>query len=74
MPVYHFNVWNGHPSIDDRGVELANLKEARALAIRYLAEVLLEQTNQDDDHSLWRMEVTDGKGERLVALKVSVEG
>lgn len=74
MPVYHFNVWNGHPSRDERGVELADLRAARALAIRYMAEVMLEQNTLVEDHSVWRMEVTDDLGERLVALKVSVEG
>ena len=72
MPRYHFNIHDGHTTLDQEGTVLSGLRPARRRAIR-LSGILIEsdlarlQLGED-----WRMEVTDDQGRLLFRLDFTV--
>ena len=60
MPRYYFNVQDGHTTLDDVGLELATLAEARQLAIVHSGEILRDGASDGLwAGKPWRMWVTD---------------
>lgn len=79
MPRYYYHVHDGRTTLDDEGVELADLKAAREMAILNSGEILKNGAGPAMwAGEPWRMWVTDGPGgggKTLFTLKFSaVEG
>ena len=72
LPVYHFDTFNGEEVHDLKGVELNSLREAKAMAIRYLGELMNEKAEELEDDSVWRVEVKNHQGLILFCLNLSM--
>ncbi len=72
MPHYHFNVLDGTTYIDNIGVELATIDDAKREARRYAGTMLADSAKVSTPDHEWRVEVTDHKGLTLFRLGVSM--
>ncbi len=70
MPRYHFNVLDGTAYIDEAGIELAGVDDAKREARRYAGMVLAESTQVSTPDREWSVEVTDHEGLALFRLSV----
>ena len=72
MPRYHFNVLDGTAYIDDTGIDLAGIDDAKREARRYAGTMLTDSAKLFTPDHQWRVEVTDHKGLALFRLGVSM--
>ena len=72
VPRFHFNISDGHPTIDEQGTELANYEAARRQAIALAGTVLVEESREPHVGNEWRVEVTDEKGLILYRLDIGI--
>ena len=72
VPRYHFNVLDGTAYIDETGVELAGIDEAKREAKRYAGTMLAESAQVSTPDREWHVEVTDSQGLALFRLGVSM--
>ena len=70
---YFFNVHDGCEIIDDVGVELSSLDEARSQALIGAGEALREQGSEIWTSKLWHMYVVDETGKTVLRLSFSAE-
>jgi hypothetical protein len=69
MARFYFNVDNGdRRSVDDLGVELADLAAARKEAAIFAGEMLRDSPDQFWDVQAWRLAVTDAAGLPLFTI------
>jgi hypothetical protein len=74
MALFYFNVEDGAvPSVDDVGVELADLAAARKAAAVFAGEMLRDCPEQFWDAQGWRLAVTDAMGRTLFTIEVGKE-
>jgi hypothetical protein len=73
MPLYFFNVLDGHSHRDETGTELPDIYTAQAQAIRLSAEILREMGTRFWNGTEWKLEVTDDQGRTLFILRFSAE-
>lgn len=59
MPIYHFHSADGGREVDESGIELPGLREARDQAIRFSGAILTHNPQQLWTSGHWRVEVTD---------------
>ena len=71
MPRYHFHTRDGSPVQDQRGTELRDDEEARAMAARLLAELLQENPGHLWETRAFEVRVTDHTGLTLFVIDVS---
>ena len=72
MPRFHFNFYDGVTDIDRTGVELADWREARLVAIQHAGTIFKSDPKRLALGEEWRMEVTDDTGLVLFRLDFSV--
>ncbi|UDL95529.1 hypothetical protein LGH83_04715 [Lichenihabitans sp. PAMC28606] len=72
MPRFHFNVYDGVTRIDQEGIQLDDLKTARANGIRLAGALLAEKADEDPACSDWWLEITDGRGMILYRVDIGV--
>ena len=72
MPRYHFNVLDGTAYIDDAGIELAGIDDAKREARRYAGTMLADSAMLSSPYQKWQVEVTDHNGLALFRLGVSI--
>lgn len=72
MPRFHFNIFDGHPTIDAQGTELESYEAARRQAIALAGTVLVEESREPQVGNDWRVEVTDEKGLILYRLDIGI--
>lgn len=58
MPLFYFDIYNGHADRDSVGTEFETLDLARQDALRASGEILSDKTRVDPEHP-WRMVVRD---------------
>jgi hypothetical protein len=73
MPRYFFNTHDGEDIIDDEGLDLPGLTEARAQAIAASGEILRDRGKAFWDGTEWMMRVLDEAGDVVCVLKFSAE-
>jgi hypothetical protein len=75
MTRYFFNVKDGHTILDDEGVELANLAEARSMAIVNSGEMLRDGAAaalwNGEPWCMWVTDAPSGGGTTLFTLRFS---
>ena len=71
MPRFHFNVLDGTAYIDDAGVELTGIDDAKRVARRYAGTMLADSADASTPDREWRIEVTNHEGWALFRLGVS---
>ena len=70
---YYFNLTNGYQTIvDDHGVEVADVDQARSLAREAAAEMIQAGEAQIEDWRGWRLEAADASG--AVLFTISLDG
>ena len=67
---YYFNTADGTRDRDDVGYELPDHAAPRAMASRYLGEILRDEPNVPRDLDLLRVDVTNHHGLILFSLSV----
>ena len=72
VPRYHFNVLDGTAYIDETGVELAGIDDAKREARRYAGIMLADSAKVSTPDREWRVEVTDHQGSALFRLGISM--
>jgi hypothetical protein len=73
VPRYFFNFKDGKEILDNEGVELSGIEEARAQAVVSSGEALRDYGKNFWDGTEWRMWVTDEAGTTVCALRFSAE-
>ena len=73
MPRYFFHVIDGQEILDTEGTELAGLEEARAEAVVLSGAMLKDAGQKFWNNGEWRLQVADGAGETVCALRFSAE-
>jgi Domain of unknown function (DUF6894) len=73
MPLYFFNVRDGHTSPDTEGTELPDIYTAQAEAIRMSGEILRDTGAKFWNGTEWSLEVCDEQGQVLFVLRFSAE-
>ncbi|MEI9889968.1 MAG: hypothetical protein WDN45_04395 [Caulobacteraceae bacterium] len=71
MPRYFFNVQDG-VAVDDReGAECVDLGDARGEAVRRVAAMLGERTDEFWRDAYWKLSVADERGLTLFSIEIS---
>ncbi len=70
MPRYHFNVLDGTAYMDETGIELAGIDDAKREARRYAGMMLAESAQASTPDREWSVEVVDHEGLALFRLSV----
>jgi hypothetical protein len=73
MPRYFFNFKDGSTFLDEDGIELAGLQEARAQAVVASGEMIRDYAHNFWTGEEWRMWVTDEAGATVCALRFAAE-
>lgn len=68
MPRYFFNIYDGKSVIDEDGMVLADIIQARRMAVRMAGQLFDDESEIVALGQEWRMEVTDDKGLILFRL------
>ena len=75
MPRYHFHVKDGYTSLDEQGIELPGLTEARNMAVTHSGELLKDGASahlwSGEPWFLWVTEDSKGEGEIVLKLQFS---
>ncbi|WP_442000444.1 DUF6894 family protein [Microvirga sp. 2TAF3] len=75
MPVImrcYFNLVDGYEKIlDQDGIEVLDLEQARVQALKAIEELLEEDDAAAEDWRNWVLEVTDGSGTILFSIPLS---
>jgi uncharacterized protein DUF6894 len=67
----HFNLANAHQThLDEEGIEVSDLDEARTLALEAAAEMIQKGEAQIGDWCGWRMEAVDASGATLFTIRL----
>lgn len=78
MPHYFFHLHNDIISMDEEGVDLPDLEEARANGVREAREMMLEMVAEGRINFSHRIDIADDKGavidSVMFAEAVTVEG
>ncbi len=70
----YFNLVNGTEEIiDDDGIEVSGIEQARAQALKAIAELRHEDNELASEWKNWRLEVTDSKGTVLFTLSLAID-
>ena len=72
MPRYFFHVIDGRALMDDEGMELAGIDEARRQAIQTAGEMLRQSASGFWGGCPWQMTVANANGDTLFTLRFSV--
>ena len=73
MPRYFFHVRDSGVMLDDAGIELAGLAEAREMAVTTAGEELRDLGGKVWESPEWLMWVTDERGETVCSIKFTVD-
>ena len=74
MERFYFNVDDGKQhSLDDLGVELADVAAARKEAAIFAGEMLRDSPDQFWDVQAWRLAVTDATGLTLFTIQLGAQ-
>jgi len=69
MPIFYFHTqWNGHEA-DVGEVELQSLEAAKTEAIRFLGEILANQTTRFIDQGQCRVRVAEPTGQTVMVVE-----
>ena len=68
MPLYHFNLHDGHSYRDQQGTELPGLDAARTEAVRFAGQMFKDNPATVLSDEDWSMDVTDAAGLILFRL------
>jgi hypothetical protein len=75
MPRYYFNFKDGKTSLDQEGVELSGLSQARDMAIMHSGEILRDGASgalwAGESWHMWITDEPNGAGKTLLTLKFS---
>jgi len=70
----YFNLVSSHQSIvDEEGVEVADLGEARTIVLKVAAEMVQEGKAVIADWQGWRLEAADSSGATRFAIRLDAE-
>lgn len=72
MPRYHFNATGRFDFTDEEGVELVNPERARQEAMRFAAQLFLDDAEKLASPAEWTVSVTDGADE-LFRVRMAVD-
>lgn len=72
MPRFHFNIFNGHGTLDTDGIDLCDFQAARRERVRLAGAVLASEADDFMPGEDWRLEVTDPRGLVLFRLDVNL--
>lgn len=73
MPRYFFHIIDDRAFVDEEGMEMGSVGDARIEAVRYAGNVLsLEETSLPNCNP-WGMKVTDTAGDVVFALRFEAE-
>lgn len=70
MPRFHFNIFDGHGTLDTDGTELRDCQAARREGVRLAGMVLAGEVDDFLPGEDWKLEVTDPTGFVLFRLDV----
>jgi hypothetical protein len=73
MPRYFFDIIDHKALIDNEGVELSGIGEAREMALRTAGEVLASEGKEFWETGKWRMKVSDENGTVRFTLDFSAD-
>ena len=68
MPMYHFNIEDGQPTLTCDGAELKDIAEAKCEAIKMMGRLICDAPATFWDDAQWRMTVTNEDGLALFEL------
>lgn len=74
MARYYFDTIDGTKAVDDEGVELATLEDARVVSTKVLGEVLKHQPGEFWHNKQFRVIVREAEATRFVLYASVVEG
>lgn len=70
----YFNLVNGTQEIvDDDGIEVSTIEQARAQALKAVAELRQEEDNVASEWKDWRIEVADEDGHVLFTISLAID-
>ena len=70
----YFNLVNGTEEIiDDDGIEVSGIDQARTQAMKAIAELRHEDNTVASEWKNWRLEVSDDEGEVLFSISLAIE-
>lgn len=70
----YFNLVNGTEEIiDDDGIEVSGIDQARTQAMKAIAELRQEDNTVASEWRNWRLEVSDDEGEVLFSISLAIE-
>ncbi len=66
-----FNLVEAHQTlVDEKGVEVEDVEEARSIALKVAREMLDQNQSRIDGWQGWRLEATDGSGTVLFTIRL----
>ena len=72
MPLYHFNIRNGHGfTADDEGLELSSVGDARAQALRGARSLISADVLEGTLDLSGQIEVTDALNDEVLTVRFS---
>lgn len=70
----YFNLVNGTEEIiDDDGIEVSGIEQARAQALKAVAELRQEDNDLASEWKNWRIEVSDSDGHVLFTISLAID-
>jgi hypothetical protein len=70
----YFNLVHGTEEIlDDDGIEVSGIEQARAQALKAIAELRQEDNDLASEWKNWHLEVTDSEGNMLFSLSLAID-
>ena len=70
MPKFYFNVEDGSGIVDDHGMDLPDIAEAKCEAVRYAGRLICDHAGNFWNSGDWSMTVTDENGLALFVLQL----
>ena len=71
MPRFFFHIYDGTARPDEDGVELTDLRAARAEAAHFAGKCILDGDASHWPHGVWRLTVEDEGGAAVLTLTVT---
>ena len=70
----YFNLVNGTEEIiDDDGIEVSGIEQARAQALKAIAELRQEDNELASEWKNWQIEVSDSEGHVLFTISLAID-
>jgi hypothetical protein len=70
----YFNLVNGTEEIiDDDGIEVSGIEQARVQALKAIAELRQEDNDLASEWRNWRLEVSDSEGHVLFTISLAID-